>query len=58
LLLLPPFLLGDSRPSPRDLVDGLALTGFFLERRVVEPHGRKMPPARTRFVATVRKSKA
>jgi DNA repair protein RecO (recombination protein O) len=58
LLLLPPFLLGDSRPSPRDLVDGLALTGFFLERRVVEPHGRKMPPARTRFVATVQKSKA
>src|SRR6185312_7736087 len=50
LLILPPFLLADAAPSPGELADGLALTGFFLERRVVEAHGRKMPAARARFV--------
>lgn len=53
LLVLPPFLLADTRPSPGELTDGLALTGFFFERRVVEPHGRKMPAARARFVDAV-----
>ncbi len=55
LLSLPPFLLADTRPSPAELADGLALTGFFLERRVVEPHGRKMPEARARLVAALQK---
>jgi DNA repair protein RecO (recombination protein O) len=55
LLLLPHFLLVDARPTPAELADGLALTGFFLERRVVEPHGRKMPAARTRFVDALRR---
>jgi DNA repair protein RecO (recombination protein O) len=55
LLLLPAFLLADARPSGAELADGLALTGFFLERRVVEPHGRKMPAARARFVDAVRR---
>jgi DNA repair protein RecO (recombination protein O) len=55
LLLLPPFLLADTRPTAVELSDGLALTGFFLERRVVEPHGRKMPAARGRFVDAVRR---
>jgi len=53
LLRLPPFLLPHtrgSRPESRDLLDGLALTGYFLERRVFAPHGRKMPAARGRFV--------
>lgn len=57
LLSLPPFLLGDTRPSWTELADGLALTGFFLERHVVEPHGRKMPAARARFAAALQKSK-
>ncbi len=55
LLSLPPFLLADTRPSSAELADGLALTGFFLERRVVEPHGRKMPAARARLVAALQK---
>jgi DNA repair protein RecO (recombination protein O) len=55
LLLLPPFLLADARPTPAELAAGLALTGFFLERRVVEPHGRKMPAARGRFVDAIKR---
>ena len=53
LLRLPPFLLpqaSESGPALQDLLDGLALTGYFLERRVFAPHGRKMPAARGRFV--------
>lgn len=52
LLPLPQFLLpgNPAAPAPRDALDGLALTGYFLERRVLAPHGRKMPPARLRFV--------
>jgi DNA repair protein RecO (recombination protein O) len=53
LLRLPRFLLpgGEIVPPPaQDVIDGLALTGFFLDRRVFAPHGRKMPAARSRFV--------
>jgi DNA repair protein RecO (recombination protein O) len=58
LLPLPAFLLPQAapgRPAAADVLDGLALTGFFLERRVFEPHGREMPPARARFVDLVRR---
>jgi DNA repair protein RecO (recombination protein O) len=58
LLVLPPFLLADARPSQAEVADGLALTGFFLERRVIEPHGRKMPAARARFAAALQNCKA
>lgn len=51
LLRLPQFLLDDSAtPSQTDIIDGLALTGFFLDRRVFHAHGRKMPAGRMRFV--------
>jgi DNA repair protein RecO (recombination protein O) len=53
LLVLPQFLLTDARPSAAELADGLVLTGFFLERRVIEPQGRKMPSARTRFIDAI-----
>ena len=50
LLTLPAFLApGDGMASVHDLVDGLALTAFFLERAVVETHGGAMPPARARL---------
>ena len=54
LLKLPAFLspLGNGdEESEDDVADGLALTGFFLERHVLAPHHMPVPPARTRFVA-------
>jgi DNA repair protein RecO (recombination protein O) len=53
LLRLPAFLLpgvGAAPPSPPEALDGLRLTGYFLDHRVFAPHGREMPPARARFV--------
>jgi DNA repair protein RecO (recombination protein O) len=51
LLRLPGFLLDHSVPATaRDIGDGLALTGFFLTRHVLEPFGRALPAARARFV--------
>lgn len=50
LLALPPFLRAEgttSPPGPRDVLDGLALTGSFLENRVFTPHGRALPAARS-----------
>jgi DNA repair protein RecO (recombination protein O) len=50
LLKLPRFLTPeDGRPSVQDLVDGMALTGFFLEQAALEPHGTPLPPARLRL---------
>jgi DNA repair protein RecO (recombination protein O) len=55
LLLLPPFLIAEGTPTQADLADGLTLTGFFLERRVAQPHDRKLPAARARFVDAIRR---
>ena len=52
LLPLPAFLLGrhEGPLGARDVLDGLRLTGFFLERQVFLPHGRREPAARIRLV--------
>jgi DNA repair protein RecO (recombination protein O) len=51
LLRLPAFLLtGETVPSAADIGDGLALTGYFLDRHIFQPFGHKMPAARARFV--------
>jgi DNA repair protein RecO (recombination protein O) len=51
LLPLPGFLLDASAPlGVSDIATGFALTGFFLERDVLEPHGLKLPPARERLL--------
>jgi len=50
LLALPRFLTPeDGSASAQDLVDGLALTGFFLERVALEQHGTPLPAARGRL---------
>ena len=51
LFELPKFLLdgGASAPSAEEVVAGLALTGYFLLERVLEPHGKEMPPARLKL---------
>jgi len=51
LFELPRFLMdaGASAPSCDDVVAGLALTGYFLLERVLEPHGKELPPARLKL---------
>lgn len=51
LFKLPSFLLEHvEQPAMADILSGLALTGHFLERDVLEPHGLAMPQARTRLL--------
>jgi DNA repair protein RecO (recombination protein O) len=53
LLRLPGFLVApsaESTPVPQDVLDGIGLTGYFLDTRVFAPHDREMPQARARFV--------
>jgi DNA repair protein RecO (recombination protein O) len=55
LLRLPAFLSHEVMPSPDDIADGFALTGFFLARHVLEPRGLSFVEAREGFVAAVLK---
>lgn len=65
LLALPGFLSGraargpaDERAgdmNPYDVLDGLALTGHFLETRVWQPHGKVEPEARQRLARRLEK---
>jgi DNA repair protein RecO (recombination protein O) len=51
LLRLPLFLVTATAPSTAaDVVDGLTLTGYFLERHVYGARERALPPARLRLV--------
>jgi len=52
LLPLPSFLVGGAGGSPthQEIRDGFLLTGYFLERWVLAPHGVKMPEARGRLI--------
>ena len=50
---LPAFLSEAVTPSPDDIADGFALTGFFLVRHVLEPRGLAFADAREGFVAAV-----
>jgi DNA repair protein RecO (recombination protein O) len=58
LLALPAFLGANGAegqssvtPSPTELRDGFALTGFFLARHVYDPRGEPLPAARHHFIA-------
>jgi DNA repair protein RecO (recombination protein O) len=53
LFRLPAFLSESTEPSPDDIADGFALTGFFLAHRVLEPRGLAFADAREGFVAAV-----
>jgi DNA repair protein RecO (recombination protein O) len=51
LLALPGFLLDAAAPlADADIAAGFALTGFFLERDVLEPQGMKLPSSRDRLL--------
>lgn len=50
LFALPPFLhAAHADYGVADIVQGLALTGYFFEAHVFGPHRQKMPASRTRF---------
>ena len=51
LLTLPRFLVAGGEGSAPEIAEGLALTGFFLDRHVLGPHGQTLPPARARLAA-------
>jgi DNA repair protein RecO (recombination protein O) len=55
LLALPAFLCATFArdPSPQDIVDGFALTGFFLVRHVLEPRGLSLSEARASFIGAI-----
>jgi DNA repair protein RecO (recombination protein O) len=56
LLPLPAFLSTGGLPADRgELLQGLDLTGFFLERHVFWPHNKPLPPARARFMETLQR---
>jgi DNA repair protein RecO (recombination protein O) len=51
LMALPPFLLGtQAGVRAGDVKAGLALTGWFIERRILWPADRRLPEARTRLI--------
>ena len=51
---LPAFLRDhDSLPVGEDLADGFALTGFFLQRHVLEPRGQMLADERMHFIAAL-----
>ncbi len=54
LLPLPPFLLNGGGGSHTEVLEGLKLTGFFLNRHVYGDNGQTQPDARARFVQSLR----
>ena len=59
LLRLPAFLREEQgvAPSPAELADAFALTGFFLSRYVLEPRGEVPADARAQFLASILETK-
>lgn len=53
LLAMPAFLALDSAGTKAEVVTGLALTGYFLDRWVFAAIGKALPPARARLVAAL-----
>jgi len=56
LLALPKFLqAGEGDVNIDDILQGLKLSGYFLDRHLFAPHDRAMPQARARLVARLAK---
>lgn len=58
LLPLPDFLTRASPAEPAGIAAGLALTGHFLHRHVMQPQGRNLPEARERLAERMRRAGA
>lgn len=56
LLPLPQFMQGgeDREANTTDIVDALNLTGYFLSRDILEPHGDTLPETRGRLIGYLR----
>ncbi|NKB57816.1 MAG: DNA repair protein RecO [Alphaproteobacteria bacterium] len=56
LLALPEFLKGGTLANADDVLNGLRLTGYFLDRHVSQPEGRSLPDARERLIGLLRRA--
>jgi DNA repair protein RecO (recombination protein O) len=56
LLPLPGFLWRDRPAEPADIIAGLSLAGYFLNRHLLEPQGRALPEARARLADRLRRA--
>jgi DNA repair protein RecO (recombination protein O) len=58
MLRLPQFLTSarDGRATREDVAAGFALTGYFLEQRVLAPRGDRLPESRSRILAYMERS--
>lgn len=56
LLPLPDFILRGGNADARAVVAGLILTGYFLDRHLMQPQGRTLPEARTRLAERMRRA--
>ena len=54
MLALPGFLLGSGTTSTNDLINGFALTGYFLKRHLTGPRGIDLPDSRERLIEYLR----
>jgi DNA repair protein RecO (recombination protein O) len=58
-MTLPRFLADDSAgATPAQIADGMALTAHFLERHLLAPARRRLPPARTRYAERFARARA
>jgi DNA repair protein RecO (recombination protein O) len=55
LLALPPFLTARGVAGIDEVLKGLELTGYFLERHVFWPHNKPLPSARQRFIEALQR---
>jgi DNA repair protein RecO (recombination protein O) len=55
LLPLPGFLWRETVAPPAEIVAGLVLTGYFLDRHLLQPQGRRLPEARERLADRMRR---
>lgn len=55
LLALPGFLTIGGAAAMAEVLSGLDLTGYFLERHVFWPHNKPLPPARQRFIEALQR---
>ncbi|MDA0664688.1 MAG: DNA repair protein RecO [Proteobacteria bacterium] len=55
LLALPSFLTGNGKAGLGDIIDGLTLSGYFLERHVYQPQGLRLPDSRERLLEGMRR---